>query len=60
MQYPLAWDFALNYTLGFLVFVVMLKFLRLLRFNKRVTELSSTLRYKKGQNIVYRTYFFGS
>ena len=42
-QYIVMWDEIFGYVLGFLVFLGMLKLLKLLRFNKKVTELSTIL-----------------
>lgn len=42
-QYILLWDSAFTYCCGILVFLSMIKTLRLLRFNRKVAELSSVL-----------------
>ena len=42
-QYVLTWHEAFSYSCGLLVFISMVKLLRLLRFNRKVAELSSTL-----------------
>lgn len=41
--YVIYWDELYSYMLGCLVFLAMLKLLRLLKFNQKVTELISTL-----------------
>ncbi|XP_070581220.1 polycystin family receptor for egg jelly-like isoform X2 [Ptychodera flava] len=44
LQYVAYWNELLGYLLGLIVFLANLKFLKLLRFNKRMSFLSSTLR----------------
>lgn len=43
-QYAASWNELLSYVVGWLVFLTTLKFLRLLRFNRRMSLLGSTLR----------------
>ncbi len=43
-QYVAYWNELLTYMIGWLVFLATIKFLRLLRFNRRISVLASTLR----------------
>lgn len=44
-QYVAYWSEIFSYIIGFLVFFATLKFLKLLRFNKKISMLSDTLRH---------------
>ncbi|XP_013396541.2 polycystic kidney disease 2-like 1 protein [Lingula anatina] len=44
MQYAVLWDELYSFLLGFIVFLANLKFLKLLRFNKRTSMLADVLR----------------
>lgn len=43
-QYVLNWNELLTYMIGWLVFLAIIKFLRLLRFNRRISSLAATLK----------------
>nr|XP_002732126.1 PREDICTED: polycystic kidney disease protein 1-like 2-like [Saccoglossus kowalevskii] len=53
LQYVAYWNELLGYMLGVVVFLANLKFLKLLRFNKRMSLLSSTLRAASKDIISY-------
>ncbi|XP_077979558.1 polycystin-2-like protein 2 [Glandiceps talaboti] len=58
LQYVAYWNELLGYILGVIVFLSNLKFLKLLRFNKRMSLLSSTLK-AASQDIFYYFIMFG-
>ena len=56
-DYALTWDMTYMYAVGFLLFIAMVKLMRLLRFNVKIVELSSTLRVSLGTMSAFFLYF---
>ena len=57
-QYVAGWNELLHYLVGFVVFLATIKFLKLLRFNKRIAMLSSTLRHGAKDFFMFSIVFF--
>ena len=58
LQYVTLWNESLRYCLAFCACLGTLKFLKLLRFDKRVSFLSSTIQYASKQLIAFGFMFF--
>ena len=56
-QYVGYWTEMFNYIIGFLVFFASMKFLKLLRFNKRISLLSDTLK-NSGRDLIHFSIIF--
>ena len=57
-QYAGYWTEMLMYVIGWLVFLATIKFLKLLRFNKKICQLAGTLRYG-AKSMVWFSIMFG-
>ena len=57
LQYVAYWNELLGYMIGWVVFMATLKFIKLLRFNKRIGVLSSTIRLATNDLIWFAMFF---